>query len=245
MACALLSDLLAADDIAGAYAVQALNARAFVDGGRRVAGYKAGLTSPAARRALASDSPIFGRLYADAALHGGEEVPCGPSTPRVEGEIAFVLDRDVTAHAPGPADLMRAIGYVVPAIEVLQSRIDGWNLSLSEIVADNASFGYFVLGGPAMRLDGLDLRGTSMTLSVNGSTVSTGSGTLCMDGPLNAAVWLARRISAEGIALKAGDVVMAGALGPMAQAAPGDTVDVSITGLGAARAVFASQQPGA
>ena len=136
------------------------------------------------------------------------------------------------------ADVLRATAYVVPSIEIVGSRIAKWDIKISDTVADNASSSMYVLGGPARLIDGLDLVGCTMTMLKNNQQVSQGSGAACLGSPLNAAVWLARQMIKRGNPLRAGDVIMTGALGPMVDIAPGDVFEAQISGLGSVRAVF-------
>ncbi len=238
--CAPVRDLLPQGDLAAAYAVQETNTERWIADGRRPVGRKIGLTALAVQRQLGVDQPDFGMLYADMALGDGEEIALHRvMQPKIEGEIAFVLDRDITVEQPTLADLARAVGYAVPAIEVVGSRIANWDIRIVDTIADNASSGLFVLGGPPRRLDGLDLRLCGMVIEKRGEPVSVGAGAACLGHPLNAAIWLARKMVEIGRPLLAGDVIMSGALGPMAAIAPGDAAELRISGLGSARAAFA------
>jgi 2-keto-4-pentenoate hydratase len=135
-------------------------------------------------------------------------------------------------------EVISAVAYAVPAIEIVASRIENWNIKLLDTVADNASSGLFVLGGEPKKRDGLDLRLCGMVMERRGEPVSVGAGAACLGNPLNAAVWLARTMVEVGNPLKRGDVIMTGALGPMVTVAPGDVIDVRIGGVGSVRAVF-------
>lgn len=237
--CAPVRDLIGADDVPAAYAVQALNTARAVGQGARIIGRKIGLTAESVQRQMGVDQPDFGTLLSSMIRGDGEEIAWRDvMQPRVEGEVALVLERDLSAEMPNVADLIRAVGYAVPSIEIVDSRITGWDIRIADTVADNASSGLFVLGGPPRRLDGLDLHGCGMVMRVNGRPVSFGAGAACLGHPLTAAVWLARRLAAEGAFLRAGDILMTGALGPMVPVRAGDAVEVTIAGLGAARTAF-------
>lgn len=235
-----LRDRLPGLDEAGAYAIQEINTRHWLREGRRLAGRKIGLTSPAVQKQLGVDRPDFGMLFADMSVCDGEPVAAGRVLQaKVEAEIAFVLERDLTIEQPTMADVFRAVGYAVAAIEIVGSRVGNWNIRFVDTVADNASSGLFVLGNTPYRLDGLDLRDCAMQMTRGAETVSTGVGHACLGHPLNATLWLARKMVEVGRPLRAGDVVLSGALGPMVTVAPGETYEARIAGLGAVRAAFA------
>lgn len=240
--CPPIRDMLPAGDTVAAYAVQEINTRRWLKQGRRLVGRKIGLTSVAVQKQLGVDQPDFGMLFADMAVCDGEPVPPGRVLQaKAEAEIAFVLERDLDIEQPTVADLIRAIAYALPAIEIVGSRIANWDIRLVDTIADNASSGMFVLGNTPHRLDGLDLRESAMTMERAGVEVSRGSGADCLGHPLNATLWLARKMVEVGRPLAAGDIIMSGALGPMVNANPGDVFEARIAGLGSVRAAFAAQ----
>ncbi|MFF0309668.1 2-keto-4-pentenoate hydratase [Streptosporangium sp. NPDC004379] len=221
------------------YAVQEINTRRALHDGRRLVGRKVGLTSQAVQRQLGVDQPDFGMLFADMAFLDGLPIPTGRFLqPRAEAEIALVLKSDLVGGPFTVAEVIRAVDFVLPAIEIVDSRIAGWDITLVDTIADNASSGAFVLGGTPVPLTGLDLRLAGMTMSRRGQEVSTGAGAACMGHPLNAAVWLAGALGGRDFPLRAGDIVLTGALGPMVAVEPGDVFEAVIDGLGSVRAVF-------
>jgi 2-keto-4-pentenoate hydratase len=234
-----LRELHAQMEGADAYAIQRINTEQRLREGRRAVGCKIGLTSLSVQRQLGVDQPDFGMLFDDMGYGDGEPIPwAGLHQPKVEAEIAFVLGRDLTMSRPGHVDILNAIDYALPALEIVGSRIAGWNIKFVDTVADNASSSAYVLGGTPRKLADIDLRLCGMLLQRGGEPVSVGAGAACLGNPLNAVVWLARTMAAFGTPLRAGDLVLSGALGPMVAAQPGDAFEARINGLGSVRAVF-------
>lgn len=226
-----------------AYQVQRYNNLAAMDAGRRPVGHKIGLTSHAVQRQLGVEQPDFGQLFADMAR--GDDQPIAWSDtcqPKVEAEIALVLERDLPHERHTLADLIRATAFALPAIEIVGSRIAQWDIQLSDTIADNASSGLFVLGSRPVPLQQLDLVRCGMSLTRGGEPVSVGAGAACLGNPLNAALWLADTLARLGTPLRAGDILLTGALGPMVAVQPGDRFSAHIQGLGSVSASFARTQ---
>lgn len=235
-----LRDRLAVADQATAYAIQEANTQRGLAAGRRLVGRKIGLTSLAVQAQLGVNQPDFGMLFADMAVGDGEPVALGRLIqPKVEAEVALVIGRDLTHDRHTYADLIRATEYALPAIEIVDSRIENWNIRFVDTVADNASSGLFVLGGRPVKLADLDLTACAMEMKRGETVVSTGNGRACLGSPLNAAMWLADMMVRCGRPLQAGDIVLTGALGPMVAVQSGDRFDVRIDGLGTVSALFA------
>ncbi|KOX10864.1 2-keto-4-pentenoate hydratase [Micromonospora profundi] len=231
--------LLPEGDVESAYRVQQLQARAWQDRGERRVGAKIGLTSRVVQEAFGVFQPDFGVLTDVMAVGDGVEVDIDRLLqPRVEAEIAFVLDRDLDDPQITTVDLIRAVDHVLPAIEIVDSRIAAWDISIVDTVADNASSGLFVLGTSPRRLADVDLRLCGMVLEHAGEPVSVGAGAACLGNPLLALHWLAGTLARAGDPLRAGDVVLSGALGPMVSVTPGAAYEARISGLGSVRACF-------
>jgi len=229
-------DRLEIGGIAAAYAVQQHNTELWVGDGRRIVGRKIGLTSVAVQRQLGVDQPDFGALFDDMRLSDGDTVAYrAVLQPRIEAEVALVLNRAVAGDDLTIERLAEAVDHLLPALEIVGSRIAGWDITILDTIADNASSGMFVLGRTPIAPATINLRDVEMTLTVDGAVASTGTGAACLGHPYDAALWLARRMVAEGTPLQAGDVVMTGALGPMVDLLPGASIEATITGLGTVR----------
>lgn len=217
-----------------AYRVAEVNTRARLDEpGRRIVGLKVGLTSKAVQQQLGVDQPDFGLLFDDMEYLDGDAVPMARLIqPKVEAEIAFVVGRDLAGEAPTWSEFVAAIDCALPAIEIVDSVIQDWKITLVDTVADNASSGLYVLGQQPVALGSVDLAEASMRMSIDGAVASVGAGVACLGHPLRAAYWLARTMAARGQPLRTGQVILSGALGPMVPVKSGSTVQVRIGGVG-------------
>ncbi|MFF7941111.1 2-keto-4-pentenoate hydratase [Nocardia gamkensis] len=237
--CAPVRDLIGSDDVAAAYAVQELLTAERVAAGAEIVGRKIGLTSPAVQRQLGVDQPDFGVLFDDMYYPQDTPVPLSRLLqPKVEAEVAFVLAADLVDGPLDDEQIRDAVGYAVAALEIVDSRIAGWDITFGDTVADNASSGLFVLGAEHRTLDSFDPVSARMRMSIDDVEVSTGTGAACLGDPLHALAWLARTTREFGRPLRAGQIVLSGALGPMAPIQGPATVTADITGLGSVTATF-------
>jgi 2-keto-4-pentenoate hydratase len=236
--CPAVRDLIGTDDLPAAYAVQQglVQARlgAGAAGSVTVVGRKIGATSKAVQDQLGVDQPDFGYLLSDMDVSDHEPISMATLVqPRVEAEVAFVLAADI---APATEDditlaLVRAaVEVALPALEIVDSRIEGWDIGFTDTVADNASSGLFVVGKDGRRLDDLEPRDVVMSLTINGEERSSGTGAACLGDPLEALRWLAVQAYRFGDPLRAGHLILSGALGPFVPFAPGDRAVASISG---------------
>ena len=240
--CAPVRDMLPDGDLDAAYAVQERNTEYWLAQGRRLVGRKIGLTSVAVQRQLGVDQPDYGMLFADMSISSGEEIEIGQLLqPKIEAEIAFVLCDDLDEDRLTTADLINAIAYALPAIEIVDSRICDWDITIIDTIADNASSGLFVLGDSPRNLSDFDLRLCGMAIERRGEVVSVGAGAACLGNPLYATRWLAETMARAGRALCAGDIILSGALGPVVTAEPGDVFQAHILGLGTITASFSEK----
>jgi len=234
-------DEIPAHDAALAYAIQQVNVDLRCEQGERIVGRKIGLTSLAVQTQLGVDQPDFGTLFASMAYGDNQPIPLSTLIqPKVEAEIALVLERDLTAEKHTYADLIGATAYALAAIEVVDSRVQNWDIRFTDTVADNASSARFVLGSRPVLLRDVDLSACAMTLAQGGEVLSRGNGSACLGNPLNAAAWLADRMVQLGTPLRAGDIVLTGALGPMVAVKQPGTYTVQIEGLGSVRGAFSA-----
>jgi 2-keto-4-pentenoate hydratase len=240
--CTPVRTLLPPGDIAAAYAVQGAWVAGQVAAGNGVIGRKIGLTSPAVQAQLGVDQPDFGTLLSTMSCPPGQPVDIGRLLqPRIEAEVAFLLARDLDGPdiGPdiGPGDVLAATGAVAPALEIVDSRIAGWDITIVDTVADNASSGLFTVG-PQRPPGGLDLAACPMRLWRGDEEVSAGSGAACLGHPAVAVAWLAAAARSYGQPLRAGEIVLSGALGPMVPVRAGDRFTAEIGGLGQVTARF-------
>lgn len=238
--CAPVRDLIDSTDIDDAYAVQRLVNAHRIDAGSVVVGRKIGLTSPAVQAQLGVDQPDFGVLFDDMGFATGDVLPTDRLLqPKVEAEVAFVLREDLAEGLLDDAQVRAAAGTAVAAIEIVDSRVRDWDITFADTVADNASSGLYVLGDHQVPLSEFEPVESEMTMWVGDEPVSSGNGRACLGDPLTALVWLARTARDLGDPLRSGQVVLSGALGPMAPARAGDLVRAEISGLGAVEFSFA------
>jgi 2-keto-4-pentenoate hydratase len=237
--CPPVRDLIGTDDVELAYAVQRRLAERRLAQGARIVGRKIGLTSPAVQKQLGVDRPDFGLLFEDMDVSALPEVPSGRLIqPKAEAEIAFVLGHDLTDGPLDDAQVRDSVDHAVAALEIVDSRISDWDISFGDTVADNASSGLFVLGERRLTLADFQPVAVTMTMRLGQETVSQGTGAACLGDPLNALAWLARTVRDLGDPLRAGEVVLSGALGPMVASPPGAAITAEVQPFGAVSAIF-------
>ena len=221
------------DDVDSGYAVQQHNTALAVAEGRRISGHKIGLTAAVVQQQMGVDRPDYGALFADTCLSDGAEI--GPGRllqPRAEAEVALVLGADLDKGCHSVVDVISAVDYALPALEIVDSRIAGWDITIVDTIADNASCGLYVVGTRPVALSALNLRDLPMRLDVNGETKTAGTGAACLGNPLNAALWLADTMCVRGEPLRAGECLMTGSLGLMVPISAGDFVYADMGPLG-------------
>lgn len=207
--------------------------------GEKIVGKKIGVTSEVVMNMLGVYQPDFGYLTDAMIYNEGESIPIDTLIqPKAEGEIAFVLKRDLVGPGVSNADVLAATEGVMACFEIVDSRIENWKIKIQDTVADNASCGVFVLGDRMVAPHDVDLNTCGMVLEKNGEIVDTGAGAAALGSPVNAVAWLANTLGRLGIPLKAGEVILSGSLAAMIPAVKGDNFRVTIGGIGGCSVKF-------
>ena len=221
------------------YKIQILNVRKKVEAGEKVIGMKVGLTSKAMQNLLKVNEPDYGHLTDKMLIMEGEICQIDKLIqPKVEGELAFCLKKELKGPGVTIADVYNATDYVVPAIEIVDSRVRDWKIQLCDTIADNGSSAMFVLGSRMTLLSNVDMRLTGMTLEKNGELINSGTCAEVLGNPAAAVAWLANKLSGFDISLHAGSIVMAGALTAAQVVEKGDNFTVSFQGMGSVNVKF-------
>ncbi|WP_213769166.1 fumarylacetoacetate hydrolase family protein [Caballeronia sp. dw_19] len=219
-----------------AYEVASMNIQRRMQEGAKIVGRKIGLTSKAVQKQLGVDQPDYGILLDTMELLSGATIDMASLVqPKAEAEIALVADRDIDREGLSWGQFLTSIAYALPAIEIVDSVIENWSITLADTIADNASCGSYVLGLEPRKITDVSLIHSGMALLRNGAVAATGSGAACLDSPLLSAYWLACKMIAGGNPIRAGEVVLTGALGPMIPLGGGDRIEVEIGGVGSVR----------
>jgi len=208
--------------------------------GEKLIGKKIGVTSKAVQRMLDVHQPDFGYLTDRMRFLDGSEMPISSELiqPRAEGEIAFVLKRDLKGPGVGIQDVLEATECVMPCFEIVDSRISDWKIRIQDTIADNASSGLFLLGTQAVDPRSIDLVTCGMVVEKNGEIISTAAGAAALGSPLNCVAWLANTLGTFGVSLLAGEIVLSGSLVPIEPVVPGDQMRLTIGGIGTASVRF-------
>ena len=216
-----------------AYRIQLANIARRQAEGASVVGHKVGLSARAMQRMLGVNEPDYGHLLDGMFVHENTELAVDRLLqPRVEIEVAFVLRGRLEGPGVTVADVLRATDFVLPAIEIVDSRIADWKITLADTIADNASSGAVTLGGSPTRVDDVDIRLIGATLSSNGRLREVGASGAVLGNPAVAVAWLANKLASFGVALEAGHVIMPGSCTRMIPVAAGDVIRAEFDRLG-------------
>lgn len=222
-----------------AYHIQLENIQMKVEQGQKIIGKKIGLTSLAMQKLLGVDEPDYGHLLDSMEVTNGGTISIEKVLqPKVEAELAFVLKKDLIGPNVTTLDVLQATDYIVPALEIVDSRVKDWKIKLPDTIADNASSGFYVLGERKAKVDEINLELLGMVLSKNNEMVNTGVGAAALGNPATCVAWLANKLSEFGIPLKAGEIILSGALSAAADAQAGDTFSARFAHLGEVKVHF-------
>lgn len=216
-----------------AYYIQLENIKKKLAEGQKIVGKKIGLTSLAMQQMLGVNEPDYGHLLDGMAVENGGFIPAEQVLqPKVEAEIAFILKEDLRGPNVTTLDVLQATDYVVPALEIVGSRIKDWKIKLADTIADNASSGMYVLGGKPTKITDIDLELIGMVFTKNGELVNTGVGAAALGNPATCVAWLANRLADFDIPLRSGEVILSGALSAAEEAKAGDTFTARFAHIG-------------
>ncbi len=225
-----------------AYAIQLEQISRRCARGSVIVGHKVGLASFAMQRQLKVDQPDFGHLTDDMVYLEHDVVPTERFLqPRIEPEIAFVLRRPLSGPGVGVGEALAAVDFVLPAMEIIDSRIRDWKIGLLDTIADNASSGGIVLGSTPVAVDSVDLRLSGCVMTRNGEVATTGAGGAVLGSPISALVWLANTLGRLGVTLEAGHVILPGSQTPAVTVVPGDVFTARFAGIGSVTTRFAAR----
>jgi 2-keto-4-pentenoate hydratase len=226
-------------DVVDAYEIQLINIRQRVAEGARILGHKVGLSSLAIQQMMGVDEPDYGHLLDEMQLF--EDTPVKASRylyPRVEVEVAFLLNADLPGASCTEDDVLAATEALIPSIELIDTRITDWQIELCDTIADNASSAGFVLGGGRVSPRDIDVKAIDAVLRCNGEVVAEGRSDAVLGNPVTAVAWLARKVEGFGVRLRKGDVVLPGSCMRAIDAHAGDDFVADFTGLGSVRLSF-------
>lgn len=219
--------------VADAYAVQRTWRERGVAAGRRVVGHKIGLTSKAMQAATGITEPDYGVIFDDMVIESGSVVEhAAYSNVRVEVELAFVLAAPLAGPGITVPDVLRATDRVVPALEILDARVEMPGRTIVDTISDNAAMGAMVLGGRPVRVDDVDLPWAAALLYRNETIEETGVAAGVLGHPARGVAWLANKLAAHGDSLAAGETILSGSFTRPTWVSPGDTVHADYGKLG-------------
>jgi 2-keto-4-pentenoate hydratase len=215
-----------------AYKIQIENIKRRIDEGERIIGKKIGLTSLPMQKLLGVYEPDYGQIFDTMFLPGNELSMSDVIQPKAEGEIAFVMKESLKGPGITPFDIIRATDFVMPAIEIIDSRVKDWKIKIQDTIADNASSAFIVVGTKYLSLNEVDMFTTGMVLRINGEVVNTGAAAAVMGNPVSSVTWLVNKLSEFGVGVKKGEIILSGSLTAAVALNKNDIVDVVFDRLG-------------
>lgn len=222
-----------------AYHIQLNTVEMRLANGRKVVGKKIGLTSPAIQQMFNVAEPDYGHLLDDMLVYQGLGLDASRLIqPRIEGEIAFILERDLMGPGVTPTEVIKATAGVTAALEIIDSRVRDWKIKIQDTVADNASSAAFVLGAKLMPLKGLDLRYVGFVMMKNGQLATAGAGAAVLGTPPQSVCWLANKLGEYGISLRAGEIILSGSAAAAVAVQTGDSIRLTVDRVGDVECYF-------
>jgi 2-keto-4-pentenoate hydratase len=219
--------------IGEAYSIQLENINKKISEGQKITGKKIGLTSKAMQDLLGVNEPDYGHLLNTMIIENKGVISCSDLIqPKVEAEIAFILKTELKGPNVTAEDVIAATDYILPSLEIVDSRIKDWQIKIEDTIGDNASSGFYVLGSNLTKLNNIDIELMGMAFYKNGEIVNTGAGAAALGNPAICVAWLANKLAAYNISLKAGEVILSGALSAAVEAKPGDIFKAKFAQIG-------------
>jgi 2-oxopent-4-enoate hydratase len=215
-----------------AYQIQLLNVQRKKETGKKIIGKKIGLTSLPMQKMLGVFEPDYGHLFESMLVPGHEVSLSTLIQPKAEGELAFIMNEDLRGPGITPYDVIRATGFVLPAIEIIDSRVENWKIKIEDTIADNASSGLFLTGDNHFDLKDIDMFTTGMVFIKNGEVTATGTTAEVMGNPVNAVVWLINKLGEFGVGIEKGEIILSGSLTGAVEFSINDTIEIVFDKLG-------------
>lgn len=223
-----------------AYKVQLINVNRRVTEGEKIVGKKIGLTSRAMQKMLGVPEPDYGHLLD--AMVGEEELPIKLSSllqPKVEAEIAFILKDELKGPGVTLSKVLQATEGVIPAFEIIDSRVKDWKIKIQDTIADNASSAMVILGSEIVPVNNINLKYVGLVLEKNGRIIDTAAGAAVLGHPALAVAWLANKLAQYDISLKPGEIILSGSLTSAYEVTGNDVFTATFGGLGQVKSIFA------
>ncbi|MGR5222728.1 2-keto-4-pentenoate hydratase [Vibrio parahaemolyticus] len=222
-----------------AYRIQLAAVEEKLADGQIVVGKKIGLSNFEMQKALGISEPDYGHILSDNMADQDNPLRMSEMVqPMMEAELAFVLDKDIQGPGVTAAQVMAATKGIIPAFEVVDSRFSDIRVALQDTIADNASCGRVILGSTLVPINDLDLRTIGLVLEKNGRIIDTAASATVLGSPAASVAWLANKIAAYGVGLKAGEIIMSGSFTNIVKIEEGDVFEASFGGVGKVKASF-------
>ncbi|MFD9666412.1 2-keto-4-pentenoate hydratase [Rhodococcus sp. NPDC059968] len=226
-------------DVVDAYEIALINIRSRLEAGETVYGHKVGLSSEVMQKMMGVDEPDYGHLLSSMVYAEGTPIDTAQFCyPRIEVEIGYVLGETLPGEGCTEADVLAATEYIVPSIELIDSRIANWKIGLADTIADNASSAGVILGAGRVEPANVDIGGISAVLFQGDEEIARGEASAVLGNPTKAVAWLARKVASFGVRLEAGHVILPGSCTRAIDARPGDVFRADFSDIGSISVEF-------